>query len=161
DALGRWPDRIAADVATSDPVAALGDLARRGTPPEILRDVATRPPVVIQPRFLEVQPTTSRLGDARAAVMVAHGAMRLFFTYFDVVGDRIDDRLLEVLGSIGTAAPAPVQGIYDALRRFGEALHDGHVYIEYYSDSPQRSGGLLPVYTAEVGGEPVVVRSNA
>jgi hypothetical protein len=92
----RWPDVIPADVRADNP--SLDDLSRilrgLGSPSQV-NGAATRPVLQHVAPYRDIQPATNRLGDARAQLVVYHGALRLFFPYFPVVGDSIDPRLLD------------------------------------------------------------------
>jgi hypothetical protein len=97
-------------------------------------------------------------GIGRAALIVSHGAARTFVPYFDVVGDTIDERLEETLGTLVAAMPERKE-VKNILRRFGNALNDGHTLaFDYGSGS---LGGSFPVWNEVIGGEAVVRRSIA
>lgn len=91
----------------------------------------------------------------QADLLVAHGTLRRFWPYFEVVGDGIDARLAEVL-----ATPAADRaGQAERLGRLGEALHDGHVFFgDRYAADP---AGWLPLTLDHLDGQPVVVHSGA
>jgi hypothetical protein len=157
DGTIRWPDRIPADLGLSDPLAALPALPGLGNPPELAPGADDRPEILpSDPSF--VPSARLGLGEARAALIIAHGTARKFFPYFAEVGDRIDERLLEVLAQVGRGDPPDRLAMSDLLRRFGEALHDGHVFVTDAVLVPTR--GELPLYIEEIDGEPVVTRSR-
>ncbi len=153
-----WPDVIPADRRSAQPECLLSDLAQAGAPAPSLASGVGRPTLKPMSPFGDKQPATVTLGAARAALVIAHGALRTFFPYFAVVGDTIDDRLKETLGSLGPSAPArgPLK---DALRRFGNAISDGHQFVFDHAGPPP--AGSFPVYIEDIDGEPVVRRSAA
>jgi hypothetical protein len=157
----RWPDVIPADVRTDNP--NLDDLSRilrgLGSLPQVT-GAATRPQLQPMTPFRDIQPATYRLGDFRAQLVAYHAAARLFFPYFPVVGDNIDARLLETLGSIGSGPSVDRLVGWRTLRRLGEVLKDGHVSVtDWNFQAPLFSGGLRPMLD-QIGGEPVVRRPH-
>jgi hypothetical protein len=124
----RWPDQIAADIATVDPVAELATLPDRGVPPAIVTVPDNRSRIQVYDGA-DGHSFSRGLGALRAALLTAHGALRLFFPYFDDVGDGIDARLLEGLDAAGDLPPADFYVVWRALSRFAEVLHDSHVNI--------------------------------
>lgn len=154
----RWPDRIPADEALGSIDTLAGSLPGRGAPPMRAQVAPDRPPITFLTRPNLDRPAVSqRLGDARAALLVAHGMLRTFFTYFDEVGDGIDRRLMEVLGSLGRTPPASRSVILDQLGRFTEVLQDGHVLVQDLAAAPP--AGVIPAYFDWLDGEPVVAAS--
>ena len=152
----QWPERIPADF----PATALDQVIERlpalGTPP------ALPPGAVVRARIGPFDPSFGSsplgLGQARAALIIAHGMTRTFYTYFDVTGDTIDDRLAQSLDRIGTVAPADGHAMRDLLRFFLAALHDGHVSVSGPGAAPV---GSLPLVIDNVDGAPVVALSQA
>jgi len=153
----RWPDRIPADVATADPVGALTALPGWGQPPAFMPGPADRSLVHALDTFDDVQPATLRRGDLRAALVVAHGAARLFSPFIAEVGPAVDARLGEALGSIPEPPPTDRRQAGDLLRRFGQALADGHVVVAHAPGAGDH--GVLPLFIEQSGGEPLVIRS--
>ena len=155
---GRWPDRLPADEPAGALDVVIASLPGRGGPPALALAAPARPPIErFGDPYEEIQPLSGRLGDVRAALLIAHGMARAFFTYFDVVGDRIDPRLMEVLANVGQVPPPSRTAFRDHLRRFAESLQDGHVYVVGYV--PVRHAGAFPVFIDQVSGEPVIGRS--
>ena len=161
----RWPDVIPADILSSDPTGNLQDLRRilkgSGNPPHFNGGDALRPALQQVDPFNDRQPGGLRLGDIRGQLIVLHGAVRLFFPYFPAVGDNIDPRLQETLATLGSSSPVDGVLAYRVIRRFTEALHDGHYfYFTFYPPADPFHGGL-PVNLEPSGGEAIVRRSNA
>jgi Peptidase family S41 len=112
------PDTILADKRTLDPRNAL---------------------TLIQPT--DWAPISNRIGDARAALLVAYGAIYTFFPYLEETRqhgtDRFAARLSEcVLNIEGRSSPqrflnhAPDRAaVRTALRHFAELLSDGHAWL--------------------------------
>ena len=61
----------------------LPHLAELGNPASISTPPATRPQLAAVANVLDVQPATLGPGEARAGLIIAHGVLRRFFTYFD------------------------------------------------------------------------------
>src|SRR5262245_60007005 len=161
----RWPDVIPADILSSDPTGNLQDLRRllkgSGNPPNIQEGDALRPALQQIEPFGATQPGGLRLGDIRGALIVSHGALRLFFPYFPVVGDNIDPRLLEALGMLGSGPQVDAFVAFRAAQRFSEATRDGHYFwSNRYPPATEFILGPLPVVLEQVSGEPVVRKSN-
>jgi peptidase S41-like protein len=154
-----WPDRIPADVRLGEGsgVNVVADvLPLLGSHPGPVTGPAARSfPDPVDP-FGVGQPVVTGKAEMRASLLIAHGITRLFFPYFDVVGDRIDSRLLETLASVEDWDGADRTAAFNLLRRFGEALHDGHQFV---FDGGPVTYGYLPVFLEEIGGRPVVRRS--
>jgi hypothetical protein len=160
----RWPDVIPADIRSSDPTGDLQSLRRilqaSGNPPHFNGGDAARPALQEVNPFGDIQPASLRLGDIRAQLIIFHGAARLFFPYFPVVGDNIDPRLLETLDSLGSGPTIDPVVASHTLRRFGEVLKDGHAFWDNFTAAFPFIGGL-PVVLEQIAGEPVVRRSVA
>jgi C-terminal processing protease CtpA/Prc len=160
----RWPDVIPADIRSSDPTGDLEGLRK------ILKDRNTqnlnggdalRPALQQVDPFDDQQPGGLRLGDIRGQLIVFHGAVRLFFPYFPAVGDNIDPRLQETLTTLGSSSPVDPVLAFRVIRRFSEALHDGHYFwFTFYSPANPFFGGL-PVALEQSGGEAIVRKSTA
>lgn len=149
-------DEIPADrrFATTEELACFAsELIALGPPPAYVPTPSTRLVLVVHKDFNDIQPALGGVDEAMAAVLVAHGAARTFFPYFETVGDTIDDRLIEVL----TDPQAPT--LPESLQRFGESLHDGHNFV--INESTAQPAGFLPVIFEDIAGEPVVRRSLA
>ena len=131
------------------------------TPPPVSGPAERTPPLPVDP-FGFHHPESGGRGELRAALIAAHGAVRRFYRYFPDVGDTIDDRLVETLGLAGLHDGVDRLAAWRILRRFGEALHDGHQFMfNYY---PFSHLGNLPVFLEHPGGRPdrpVVRRSLA
>lgn len=148
------PDEIPADMPP-----ALGELAGRvlgATPPPVAGPAERTSPAVLSP-FGARHPVSNGRGELRAGVLIAHGVLRLFFRYFDEVGDTIDERLLETLEAADAHDGADRIAFWRILRRFGEAIHDGHQFV--FSSVPL-ADTRLPVQLEHIGGRPVVRRSG-
>jgi C-terminal processing protease CtpA/Prc len=155
-----WPDVIPADSHASpadDRDVAARARALAQTPLESVRGpVARSAPEPVTP-FGDVHPIATGKSELRAALITVHGMMRLWFPYFAVVGDRIDSRLHETLGAVQAWDGEDRAAAVDILRRFGEALHDGH---QVTASVTPIYAGYLPVYLEDIGGLPVIRRST-
>lgn len=154
------PDWTSPDVSTSAPEAVVGNWADWGTPGVATGDVTRERIAKRDPWDDTAAPDLSDLGSARAALVVTHGILRSFFPYFDVVGDEIDDRLVETL-------PTLVDGdrcqTVMAIGRMGNAVHDGHYFFGDLDEAGCYGDfeGYFPVSLQFVDGEPVVRFSAA
>jgi C-terminal processing protease CtpA/Prc len=158
---GPWPDVIPADDQTdpSSPAQA-ADIARLLAPhtPSSVNGPSTRTaPEPVDP-FRDFWPTSLGRPELRASLLIVHGLTRMFFEYFPIVGDNIDPRLLETLGSVETWDGVSRVGAINILRRFGETLHDGHQFT--FNFGPRPFIGYLAVALDEIGGYPVVRTSR-
>ncbi|MCA9541317.1 MAG: peptidase S41 [Myxococcales bacterium] len=161
DARGRpWPPTIPADVAEGAGEAFAVELAAMGAPPAV--DAAPAPddaPAALmrRPGWLVLRDDV-RSGQ-RAALLIAHGTLRRFFPYFDVVGDHIDDRLIETLGAVDAPAePLDRRAFHRVLRRFAAAIADGHAFVFNLVDPIPT---YAPLTIEHLGEQPVIRRSAA
>lgn len=152
----RLPDSVAADRRTATPQCFAADILSQGPLGDATLGLETRPKILKVSPFDDQQPPAAPLGDARAALVTSHGAARLFYPYFDTVGDLIDDRLLETTAGL-SASPSRTE-TYHALRRLGAALSDGHQFV---FDHQSPVVGYLAVMIEDLGGEAVIRRSAA
>lgn len=131
----------AADLSTwAAPSAPTGETIREKLP---LRDPYDEP--------FDAERSTAEVYEA--GLIIAHGVLRSFYPYFSVVGDEIDDRLIEVLGTPAADREAQRRNV----GRLGNALSDGHMFFgDYYRASP---AGYLPVTWDLLDGRPVIVHS--
>lgn len=151
------PDEVPADVPTGQPDEAVGDLATWGAPPALDLPEGQREPVRnLEPWGDGGEPTLG-LGEARAALVVAHGGLRRFYPYFDVVGDHVDARLAEVLEAVGEDAPDRVSQ-KDHLGRLGNAIADGHMFV--WDLAAESDSGCLGADFDLLEGEVVVEHSE-
>jgi C-terminal processing protease CtpA/Prc len=122
---------------------------------------ALRSKVVKRDPFYEpVPPLAASSGIARADLLIFHGATRLFFPYFHVVGDGIDGRLLETLASVDARPVTDRSRLLRLLQRFSEVLKDGHGFTGLMGPQPPVAG-YFPVTLEQISGEPVIRRSLA
>ncbi|WNG45420.1 peptidase S41 [Archangium minus] len=159
DAQGVLPDLLPADLEEGK----LQGLTSLGRPPPVDRGTPAQRPV-LKPRDPSQDPPPlpagASNGIARADLLIVHGATRLFFSYFPVVGDGIDGRLLETLASVDASPVTDRVRQQQLLLRFNEVLRDGHGFVNLLG--PQApSAGVFPVYLEQVALEPVVRRSAA
>ncbi|MRG91507.1 S41 family peptidase [Polyangium spumosum] len=153
----RVPDTIPADRRMAEPACIVHEIEGLAAPAPITPLPAERPEQKSVSPFNKRQPPEVDLGTARAALVVAHGAARTFFPYFDVVPDVIDERLVETLGTLGQTPPErPV--VRNLLRRFGNALDDSHTLVRDYVTKP---AGSFPSYLEWIDGEAVVRQTLA
>ncbi|MEZ4311447.1 MAG: S41 family peptidase [Polyangiaceae bacterium] len=153
---GTMPDVIFADQRTASPECFASDILAKEAVPPAGTSATARPLLKSTAPFGDVHPVGDARGDARAGLVIAHGAVRRFFPYFGVVGDGIDERLMETTSSL-PAAPSRVE-TRNALRRFGNVLSDGHNFVY---DSKAIGGGFFPVHVESIDGEAVIRRSAA
>jgi len=150
----RWPDVIPAVVETDNPEQYLAAIPLLYPPLPLMAPAATRPAIEVVSPFNDVQPVNATLREALAALVVTHGALRVFFPYFATVGDYIDDRLLETVNSAETAATLDRTVFSNLLRRFGEAIKDGHSGIHNYG--PPTTAGYFPAFIENVDNTPAI-----
>lgn len=154
DNAGTLSDTIAADLSEPESLADLSTIA--GTPPELSARVVERPNVDVRVDFGATQPVHTGEADVRAALLSAHGAAKIFWPYFETLGDRSDERLLETLElAEGVTSRAEARNI---LRRFGAVYEDGHNWIED-TDPTSQPTSVLPIVVDRGDGTPVVARS--
>ncbi len=156
----RWPDQLPADRASAQLAAALAELPTLGAPPALSASAAARTALGVATPSKGRAANALTRGRTRAALIAAHGALRTFFPYFGVVGDRIDERLAEVLGQTGAAAPPDRRRLLQLAGRLGEAIRDGHNFI-FDGTGETSPAGMLAVVLDNVGGEPVIASSRA
>jgi C-terminal processing protease CtpA/Prc len=145
-----WPDVIPADLpATAVPRAPAG------APPPVEGAGTRTAPAVVDPS--RSHPIVTGRGEIRAGLLIVHGLTRRYYKYFDVEGDRIDQRLIETLAEVDRWDGRDRRQGQEILIRFGQALHDGHQAT--YDLGPPLAAGLLPLYLEDVGGVPAVRRS--
>ncbi|MFO0590781.1 MAG: S41 family peptidase [Polyangiaceae bacterium] len=152
----RAPDVIPADTRTTTPECFASDIVSKGAVPAATPGDAARSTLVKASPFGESQDPADPRGDARAALIIAHGAARTFYPYFPIVGDDIDPRLEETLSAL-PAAPTR-EDERQALRRFGNALVDGHNFVMNYK--PGSVAGIIPIFVEDIDGEAVIRRSG-
>ena len=153
-----WPDLITRDGSVPADAASLDTVPLAGQPPAVTGPATRTSPTAKDPWQDTYYPPTVERGELRADLVIVHGITRRFFPYFDIVGDGIDDRLLETLVEAEAWDGTDRLSEGDLLRRFGEVLHDGHQFLfDYQGASP--FVGRLPLFLDEVDGRPVVRRS--
>ncbi len=150
----RLPDAIEADRRRAHPECFAAEILALGPIPEVALGDAARPQVLKTLPFGDEQPKGDPLGDARAALVIAHGATRTFYPYFGTVPDIIDDRLLETTSAL-PVSPTRLE-TYHSLRRFGNALTDGHQFV---FDHEPTTVGYFAVHIEDIDGALVVRRS--
>jgi hypothetical protein len=148
-----WPKVIEADAESPE---ALENWA--AVPPAVsVLGVLTRTPFERLQPYNQFPRTRPSAAAERSMLIVAHGALRRFFPYFDVVGDNIDERLLEGLAL--AAQPGERARTRQLLARFSHAFSDGHAFIYDYVDPFE---GYAPFWVDHLSdGRPVVRRSAA
>ncbi|MCA9541912.1 MAG: hypothetical protein KC620_23605, partial [Myxococcales bacterium] len=153
-----WPALIPADVPEEEGAAFAAELATGGAPPPV--DAPAAPdatPALLVP-FDEpmIMPDDLRAGQ-RAALLIAHGTLRLFSPFFDVSGDDIDDRLVETLATVDAAAgPFDRAAFLVVLQRFAAALVDGNAFALNRVDPVST---FIPIVVVHLGDQPVIRRS--
>ncbi|MFO0728981.1 MAG: S41 family peptidase [Myxococcota bacterium] len=154
----RWPDLIRADATD---LASLDDLFARAEVPDPAVEGDDRASLAVQP--LRSQPRAAPpldRGTARAAVLVAHGAARLFFAYFEEVGRDIDTRLVEVLAALDAGAAVDRHAVFRSLGRMSNALHDAHSFTQDAFPTRTPGLGVFPVWVEHHGSEAWVRQSG-
>jgi Peptidase family S41 len=151
----RWPDEIAEDIRSDDPESRIAEARKLSvTFIDITQGGQFRPPLERFDLANQVQSTDLDIGVMRAALYAFHGATRLFYPYFPVVGDDIDARLDEVLASL-ESDPAVDRGrARKLIARFANALRDGHFF--YFDMMQPQPAGYLPILVDWFGAQPVV-----
>ena len=86
---GRCPDHIPPDLSLVELEKALALGTPRKTMQLPTELSAKRPAIEVAKPFHEIQPRNFGTGDSRAALIIAHGALRLFFPAFPELGDHI------------------------------------------------------------------------
>jgi len=154
-----WPDVLPADVSTTSPEAAVTGWATLPSPVAATGD-AVRTELKNRNPWGDEPPTQDGLGTVRTTVMVAHGTLRRFFPYFEVVGDTIDDTLVEALATVD---PADRCTVPRALGLFAHAVADGHTFfgdLDYTSGCYADVTGYLGVWVLfDEDGLPVVANT--
>ncbi|MBK8257198.1 MAG: peptidase S41 [Polyangiaceae bacterium] len=152
----RLPDALPADERSAVPECFAETILQKGAPGDVPLGEAARPSIKKLLPFDDQEPKITPLGDARAALIVAHGAARLFYPYFETVGDTIDDRLVETTQDLPSTPMASDR--IRSLRRLGNALVDGHNFVR---DPESGVTGFFGVMIEDINGAPVVRRSVA
>lgn len=158
-----WPDVIRADRHLSAAVAndrgAIADIVSSlpEVPAAAIGATTRTRPERVHP-FNQRHPVATARGELRAALIIAHGMTRMYFRYFDDVGDGIDARLAETLATLDGMPVLERPAAARLLRRFGQVLHDGHQFNRDYGAAP--AAGYLPVFIDPIANLPVVRRSG-
>ena len=164
DAQGVLPDVIPADLPLALPPGGPGalvqqvrELAAQGRPGPVDRTVPAQRSKVVQrnPYYEPVPPAEASSRVARADLLIIHGATRLFYPYFPVVGDGIDGRLQETLASVDAQPVTNINRQLQLIQRFNEVLADGHGF----SCCGTPPVGYFAVALEQVAGEVVIRRS--
>jgi hypothetical protein len=147
------PDIVPADVAGDDDDALAEGLAALGTLGP-LSGQATRADLAKLPNTSDIPPLEFDLATRTAAVITAHGATKVFFPYWDVVGDDSDSRLVEA------AKLAQMDEDDDDAERkelgfLSFALHDSHGFV-FHTSMPSGVSHIPAMLVASTNGEPLV-----
>jgi hypothetical protein len=157
----RWPDVIPADDYLADATYNLDSLPTRGNPAAIAATAGAdlRPKMAAVPAQSATEQGIMTRGAIRAGLVICHGAVRRFWGYlgYSATAQDLDARLLETLASVDDPAVTTRRDRVRLLRRFGEALHDGHNFIDDFRGDG--SVGVFAVNVEQVNGQPVVRRS--
>jgi len=158
----RWPDEVPADLETDHPIEALLAAPPTGELADLRLSAGDRPALaeIVLPAEPDEEPLD--IGTARAGLLIAHGALRRFFPYFEAVGDRIDERLAELLvGLEDEAGEVTRRTMRSRLRRLSESIRDGHSWVD--DQAPERDAypvGSLPISVEVLDDLPVVRTSR-
>ncbi len=157
----RWPDVIRADMTIDEMSRRLIQAGAALTAvPEPVTASNDRPSFQSATPYKDIQAAKYGRGDLRAALLVAHGALRLFFPNFDDLGDRIDSRLLYLLEKVdATTGDLALGERRKFLRSLSASLRDGHSFVFAQPKDPDVKG-YLPLVLETIGGRPVVRRSG-
>jgi len=155
----RWPDAIPADRGTAELGALLDELPDLGPLPAVDRGADDRPQIRLLDCYRDNPSRHAGLGEVRAALLAAHGTTRMFFPYFHVIDDVIDERLEETLAEAPAAVQEGRRSAGRLIRRFGEALSDGHALVLNYGGGVNIAG-VLPVVLDHLGNGAIVVRRS-
>jgi C-terminal processing protease CtpA/Prc len=158
-----WPDTIPADYTLEQWKNAIEALTQGRSIPPVSSGQATRRNMAPAHYFRQFHTQQLTKANVLAALLIAHGALRAFYPYFKTkgVGDRIDERLLEVMGTLAALEQSGLTGIRarNLLRRFGEAIRDGHCFVNSVHTS-QELKGYFPILLDQLDGKPIVKRSG-
>ena len=128
--LERVPDRIPADVRALDALLAAETLAPDGPPPPRTGALPDE-----RAGFLHPDPRAEHHDVSvdrpalQAAGLILHGSLRRFFPYFDVVPDRIDERLASQLAALDELDLDDRAAVVDWVRHLLQAVDDGHGFV--------------------------------
>jgi C-terminal processing protease CtpA/Prc len=151
-----WPDVVPAALRTDAPEEGVATLD-----PDTLAAPALggddRSGIKRRDPWEEVVDTSQTVATYRAALVISHGMLRRFYPYFDVVGDDLDARLLEVLAD--PIDPTDIAAQRARLGRLGNVLSDGHMFTGTYAGGWY--AGFADVSWALHEGLPVVADSAA
>ena len=153
----RWPDFLEQDFSKLEMENLLSQSKEWPKAKEVQSTPHREELSVIQP-FREKQPATKNLGDIRAALLSAHGALRLFFPDFRELGDRIDSQLLRSLKEIKTPNGSLLELEKRHLRLLSASLHDGHSFV--FSENDKTEHSYAPLALETIGGRAYVRRSS-
>lgn len=154
----RWPSRILADVLTDVPEDVVAAQFPAGAPPSPSFEAGERSIIEPYDPWSVEYDSTLGLGEIRSALVIAYGAVELFFPYFDVVGHETDEALLELLTETDAADAEDRVLMQERLGRFSSALHDGHGFVEDLF--APFSAGVITARFEALDGYPVVRRTN-
>ncbi len=165
---GVWPDRIPADIPTSEPEAVLGTLNPDAIESLLESDLKpvnpseiTRPSIESYTRYPGDPAPNLDHATMQAALLVAYGTLDWFYPYFDIVGRDIDGALLDGLDEVSALPIGDRKGMKHVMGRFMHHIHDGHgFYTDHSEDMDDWPDGYLIVQIQNVNGE-AVIRSSA
>ena len=152
----RVPDVLPVDLSVLLPKEILKLVNAKISQP--LDTTKTRPEITVVKPYRDIQNPKFGHGDLRAAVLIAHGASRLFYPNFETVGDRIDERLTEILNSISDKTSLQPGNQRRILRRFSESLSDGHSFV-FNQPKDSAIAGYLPLVIETIQSRIFVRRS--
>ena len=140
-----WPDVIPADLRTTEPIARVAALLRDSTLTPLAGGKVTRATFEPIPTGLQIQPEGQSLGTGRAALLVGHGATRMFFPYFATVGDTLDEGLLAELDALEASTASGLGRIMPPVMRLATHLRDSHANVGFFGNYAGTAGGYLPL----------------
>ncbi|MBO6935358.1 MAG: hypothetical protein JJ863_10285 [Deltaproteobacteria bacterium] len=160
--LERLPDYLPADVRSGDALAAAEALAPTGPPPPVsLAELPDERATFAHPdaRAEQHEVDVDRPG-LQAAALILHGSLRRFFPYFDVVPDRIDERLIEGLELLSTLDLDDRSAVVDWVRHLLNAVDDGHGFVfDFGATAAPEAPSHLPL-ALELVGEALLVYAS-
>jgi len=149
-----WPDVIAPDVLTDDPIGALSGQAW-GSPPALDAGSVDRETMQAWKPDTETPLSDLDRGAARAMLLVAHGTVDRFYPYYDVGPGDHDAALLAGLDDVDALVEGDREGVLQALGRFQHEQSDGHGFFGDWAGT-EYVDSYLALQVERVDGQPVV-----
>lgn len=152
----RWPDFIPADISVDD-FLKKENLEEFVHMPPILNLPNARRKIISRLKFDKINHLPFSTANFKASLFGIYSVLRLFYPYFDVVGDHLDERFQEIYSLIETSGSLSKRQAFILLKRFGEVLKDGHQFV-FYDRGP--TWKMLPIAMDNIENKVVVTKSN-